>query len=632
MQASSIIEMNRFYKVVIYYWLFFSASFLHGQALNEVRFVDMDFGVEEIERWEFVFGHGVSAADFDNDGDIDFFVSTVDGVRDRLYVNDGVGSFSEEAGSYGLASVSGSTTAIWFDYNADSLLDLLVAGDCYNDDCSSLGKIRLYKQEESGFFVESTEGSGFGIDDYYNNVNRKIGGMVAGDIDGNGYLDVIVTFWKGPLLIYMNDEDGTFTESSTQLNVNSPQLAHWQPLIHDFNRDGLQDIYVNVDFRPNRLWIANGNGTFRESAGEYGLATSFNEMGLAIGDYDNDNDFDFFLTNIFNYPGNNILYTREQIGNQVLFVDKSEEMSVANAGWGWGTTFFDANNDGWLDLAACNGYLDIVDSSRFWLNDEGGGFIDYSSESSFNDALTSTTLISADLDRDGDLDLIQSVKGDETGFGSVLEPVRHYDNTSSTGGFFVIKPRMKGPNTFAIGAIVKIRTGSLSQMRLITAGTSFYGQEPAEAFFGVGDSRVVDEVSIEWPDGLRSRWFNLSANKMHVLVNDDSTSVIDTLRRETEVSNSGGIVLGTNDLHYEKSIVVFPNPSTGEFQVMLRNDLYGFLEVQVINSTGMIVASRAFTKDFFKFVSNSFSIEGKGLFYVRISVDNQVFYKKVIVF
>ena len=623
--------MKRFFISCFLFTYYLFCGKVLGQS-SGVQFHDVTQWdvVLYVEKWEQEFGHGVSAADFDNDGDIDFFVSTVDGVRDRLYVNDGVGSFSEEAESYGLASVSGSTTAIWFDYNADSLLDLLVTGDCYtNDDCSSLGKIRLYKQEESGFFVESTEGSGFGIDDYYNNVNRKIGGMVAGDIDGNGYLDVIVTFWKGPILIYMNDEDGTFTESSTQLNVNSPQLAHWQPLIHDFNRDGLQDIYVNVDFRPNRLWIANGNGTFRESAGEYGLATSFNEMGLAIGDYDNDNDFDFFLTNIFNYPGNNILYTREQIGNQVLFVDKSEEMSVANAGWGWGTTFFDANNDGWLDLAACNGYLDIVDSSRFWLNDEGGGFIDYSSESSFNDALTSTTLISADLDRDGDLDLIQSVKGDRIDFRT--EPVRHYENTGSTGGFFVVKPRMKGPNTFAIGSIVKIRTGSLSQMRLITAGTSFYGQEPAEAFFGVGNNEMIDEVSIEWPDGLRSRWFNLNVNEIHVLMNDDPSSIIDTLRLGAGASNSGNVVLGTEDLSYEKPVVAFPNPSTGEFQLMLKNDLQGYVDVQITNAVGMNVGSETFLKNSFRFASDPVSISGKGLFYVKISIEDQVFYEKVIV-
>ena len=315
-------------------------------------------------------------------------------------------------------------------------------------------------------------------------------------------------------------------------------------------------------------------------------------------------------------------------------------MGVEDAGWGWGTTFFDANNDGWLDLAATNGYfLRPLDSSRFWLNEMGESFADLSNESGFNDELVATTLVSADFDNDGLLDLLQSVKGKEV----PVTPVRYYRNVTvheNAGHSMVIKPRMKGPNTFAIGAVVKIRTDDMSQMRLITAGTSFYGQEPAEAFFGVGNNREVDEVSIEWPDGLRSRWFNVKTGRIHVLINDDTLAVTDTISFEVDTPDDGehnpddslaDVVLGTDNLFREELVIVFPNPSDGSFRILIENDFYGLVEVEVVNAAGMSLTTEVFRKNSERFSSTPVTVNGKGLFFVKTVFGDQVFCRKLLI-
>ena len=461
---------------------------------------------------------GIAAADYDRDGYIDVFVPNGEGFPDQLYHNLGNGLYEEIAVTAGLASTANHRAALWFDYDGDHDLDLVVAGDCFvvgsADVCPDPVNLRLYRQVSGGTFQDVTQTAG--LDTYWGNkAYTHRGGLAAGDIDGDGYLDLFVCGWRDRAAMYVNNQDGTFTDISSTCGFTNAIRYYWQPIMYDFNGDGLLDIFVAVDFDENFLWINNGNQTFTDRAATAGVDNAWNDMGVALGDYDNDGDFDLYLTNISNhvaYPErHSVFYRNETVGETLSFSEIAGLIGVADADWGWGTTFFDCQNNGLLDLAATNGFDQpayINDQSRFFMN-LGGVFIDASASVNFDDTFWGGALIALDHDRDGDLDMMQAC---------LDGPLRLLDNdpdeASAANHYLVVKPRMSGPNYFAIGAVVHVAVGGTNLMRLITAGTSNLGQEPAEAFFGLGASGTVDTVRIEWPDGAETILNNVAADQV----------------------------------------------------------------------------------------------------------------------
>lgn len=445
-------------------------------------------------------GAGVAAADFDNDGDIDVFVPNGAGTPDQLYRNTGSGRFEEVAAEYGVASIEGNRCALWFDYDGDHRLDLLVANDVVGAESS----YRLYRQTGRGFEDVTFEAGLLlplpaGIDQP---VYAHRGGLCAGDINNDGYLDFMAAFWNAESQLFVNNGNGTFTDISRSSGIfEAFHYAH-QPVMADFNGDGLIDVYLAVDFLWNSLFINQGDLAFVDIAPEAQADNAMNDMGVTLGDFDNDGDLDIFITNIAVPLLYNVLLRNDTLDGNVLFTEVAPHAGVARAGWAWGTTFFDADLDGWLDVAVTNGWITplfLEDQSRLFLsNRDGATFTDVSTPSGFDDTLWGSSLIAFDVDRDGDLDLMQTVK-----FGPLrlLENRRRRDFRDDGPGYLVVKPRMGGSNHFAIGATVHIEAGGTSQMRLLTAGTSYLGQEPAEAHFGVGNAQVIDTIRIDWPAG-----------------------------------------------------------------------------------------------------------------------------------
>jgi hypothetical protein len=456
-------------------------------------------------------GSGIAAADFDNDGDVDLFVPEAAGRPYRLYVNTGEGEFIESAGQYGLGITRQGRAALWFDYDNDGDLDLVVA----SDDTREPTAFRLFRQDSGGLFTDVTAAAGLFQRAQFYIVPVWWGGFCAGDINNDGFLDLYSAQWDGPSHLFLNNGDGTFSDITESSGVN-PDWAEFgvapqrhQPVMMDFDGDGWLDIYVAVDFDPNELWINQKNNTFVNRAAAAGLANAMNDMGVTIGDYDNDGDFDLYITNIYTDGKYNMLYRNDSVPDTMRFTDVTAAMGVGNGGWGWGTTFLDMDRDGNLDLAATNGYFAGAwpgDTSRFFWNPNGGAtsFIEEASCIGFNDGLWGSSLITADFDLDGDLDLLQVAMGSQTGSGAL----RLLDNRpgfpASENYWILVRPRIDGPNRFAIGAVVRVeaRAGPdvRRMMRLITAGISYLGQEPAEAFFGLGPATEYD-VTVEWPDG-----------------------------------------------------------------------------------------------------------------------------------
>jgi hypothetical protein len=460
-------------------------------------------------------GHGTGAAavDFDADGLVDLFVPQAAGVPDRLYHNLG-DRFEEIAGAVGLASTESSRVALWLDYDGDGDLDLWVA----NDDPLASSSFALYRQDPGPTFVDVTVEAGVAKAPIVLQENHHWAGICAGDINRDGYLDVYTAQWPGPGHLFLNTGEGAFLDISDSSGVAIERNAH-QCGMADFDGDGWTDIYVAIDFEPNLLWLNQHDGTFVDGAAAAGLANAMNDMGMAFGDFDDDGDFDLYVTNIFlpdhaQGPRHNVLLRNDSLGGALDFVEISEAMGVDNGYFGWGATFMDADNDGDLDLAATNGWRSgpqLEDPSRFFDNPgDGAAFADVSGDVGFDDTNWGSALVSADFDRDGDLDLVQACMPTE-----IAAQLRLLMNQppGDANNYLVVKPRTSGPNHFAIGALVRAHVGGRTMLRRIAAGTSYMGQEPMEAFFGVGAASVVDWVTIDWPDGASTTLSNVAVNQ-----------------------------------------------------------------------------------------------------------------------
>jgi hypothetical protein len=485
---------------------------------------------------------GTAAADYDNDGDIDLFVPNGEGIPDQLYENQGDGSFLEIAGDAGVASTKYHRAGLWFDADNDNLLDLLVVGDCFcmpvplcDASCINGITATYYRQTSPGHFTEATAAAGFDVNALLSVVTH-VGGLSAGDINNDGYLDVFIGLWEGPVQLFLNQTDGTFVDIATEAGLIVGGTANWQPMMYDFDKDGFLDIYATIDFTDNQFWFNQQDSSFLDRALELGVnncADNFcmNDMGLTMSDFDNDGDMDFYITNIYKLNVDqpvayNVLYRNDSVGSSLAFAEIAGAYGVDNGGWGWGCTFMDLDNDGWQDLAATNGFEPIAaprDNSRFFKNNCGdpNGFSDVSTEVGFNDDQWGSALLSFDYNRDGHLDLLQVSYGHVNQgidpneiFVRLLKNVP-VDPNAATNNYLVIKPRMCGVNRRAIGATVQVTAGDLTMMRLISAGTSLLGQEPAEAFFGLGQNSMVQEVVVHWPAGGGSTTLNgVAANQV----------------------------------------------------------------------------------------------------------------------
>lgn len=437
---------------------------------------------------------GVAAEDFDGDGFVDLFVPTACGGPDLLYRNLGTGSFEEVGAQLGLDSLDNHRGALWLDVDGDGDLDLLVGGDEYGDlECGDQSSLVLYRQTAAGRFEDITAAAGL-EGSLSVAPDSHMGGMAAGDLDRDGDLDLVVCIWEGYAHIFINDGSGSFEERGAQLGIRDWR-AHWQPVIHDFDRDSWPDIFQAVDFQANELWMSRGGLGFVDRAPEAGIDFAFNEMGVALGDPDSDGDFDLYVTNLHG-PGEWSTFFRRE-GAGLTFTEIAQDLGVDDGGCGWGAVFLDADCSGWLDLAstnACNG-----DASRFFRGVGGGAFQEVSSQVGYDDTLLGSGLVALDIERDGDLDLVQAC--------ALGQPLLLYENRIVNGpddrSWLVVQPRLES-GAPAVGAVVRVGTpDGHRQARTILAGSSILSQNPGEAHFGMGDFDSA-RVLVSWPDGRTS--------------------------------------------------------------------------------------------------------------------------------
>lgn len=461
---------------------------------------------------------GVAAGDYDGDGWIDLYVVRGTIGPNLLFRNLRNGTFREadSRSGVGLTDSTGSGPA-FADLDGDGYLDLYIGG-------IHPTRPRLFRNTGQGRFQEITQSAG--IDPRSpNNFSAAFG-----DYDLDGDLDLVMSHWLSGIVepgsssehLWRNDGKGGFEDVSTSSGITDVYLNGrdytFTPNFADVNDDGLPDILMAADFGTSRVFLNNGNSTFRDATTP--VISDENGMGAAVGDYDNDLDLDWFVSSI-SEPGGGQVGTWGISGNRLyrnigdgLFDDATEGSGVRHGDWGWAACFADFNNDGHLDIFHVNGWnrdqgiasAFLEDRSRLFISNGNGTFEETAVELGIDDTGQGRGIVCFDYDRDGDVDIFVANNN---------QPPRLYRNDlGNERNYLDIRLRGLPPNTQAIGARILIDVDGRKQMRELRAGCNFVSQNPAEAHFGVANARLIDEILVIWPDGQRTTLTNVDANRL----------------------------------------------------------------------------------------------------------------------
>lgn len=485
---------------------------------------------------------GTALFDYDLDGDVDIFI--VNGARlagyapgreprAELYRNDGAWHFAGVGREAGVAHVGWGMGVAAADYNGDGWPDLYLA---------NFGPNALYENEGDGTFVDVAAERGV-------NFSGWSSAAAFGDYDLDGdldfylanYIDFDPAFrpadpsfctWRGLDVFcgprgmpgerdrfYRNDGPNAgwaFAEASAA--IADYEYYGFAALAGDWDEDGDLDIYVANDSTPNVLY-RNDRGAFADVA--LLSATAYSEdgreqggMGLAAGDYDRDGDFDLFVTN-FSHD-NNALYENNGRG---FFTDASFSSALGRASissLGWGTGFFDWDNDGDDDLFVANGHVyPAVDhrdlGTRYnqrnhLFENRAGAFAEVDAGPGLAVEKSSRGSAFGDLDNDGDLDIVV-VNIDDT-------PTLLRNDGGNRHNYLMVRLLGTGGNRDAIGARVAVSVGGAVQMREVRAGTGYLSQDDLRLHFGLGPATEADSLVVRWPDGVEERVARVAGNRL----------------------------------------------------------------------------------------------------------------------
>jgi hypothetical protein len=425
------------------------------------------------------YAQGVAAGDFDNDGHTDLYVTGFG--SNVLYRNAGDGTFTDVTARAGVDEPRWSTSAAFLDYDRDGDLDLFVAN-----------------------YVAFT---------------------VAGNkqcADADGTLDYCgpQSYAKVRDRLFRNDGDARFTDVSDAAGLGAAFGPGLGVTCADFNGDGWQDIYVANDGDDNQLWINRQDGTFENTALMAGVAInaygkSEASMGVTAGDFDGDGDEDLFMTHLDRET--NTLYANDGTGNFLDVTDARRLGRISLPYTGFGSEWFDYDNDGDLDLFIANGAVKIEETLRgepfpyrernqLIRNDGAEGFTDVTEAAGAALALVEVSRGAAfgDIDNDGDVDIVVANNNG---------PTRLLRNTVSGNHWLGVRLEGTQSNRAGLGARVAVlrADGTALWRRAHTDGSYLSANDP-RVHFGLGDDPHIQAVGVLWPNGRRERWDAVSAD------------------------------------------------------------------------------------------------------------------------
>ena len=426
------------------------------------------------------YGMGVAVGDYDDDGLLDLYVTNYG--PNVLYRNNGDGTFTDVTRAAGVEDEHWSTSATWADFHGEGHLDLFV---CNYVDFTVAGNRRCT--------------SPAGEPDY---------------CTPKAYHPV-------PSRLFRNLGNGKFEDVSQKAGIGDPHSKSLGVTVFDYDMDGFPDIFVANDTQPNKLYHNNKNGTFSEvgmsagvAFGEDGVARG--AMGVDTGDYDRSGRPHLLVGNFSNQMLG--LYHNEGTG---LFVDEAPTSTVGRASLlslAFGVFFFDYDLDGYMDIFTANGHIEeeigrvqpkvqYKEPPLLFRNLGKRKFESVASKmgADFNRPVVARGAAYADIDHDGDLDLLIT-----TNHG----PAYLYRNDGGNKNkFLCVRTVGTKSNRSGIGAVVRIESASGKQWHTVRSGSSYCSQSDLALTFGLGNDPQVTSLEIEWPSGTRQKLTNIAANQ-----------------------------------------------------------------------------------------------------------------------
>ncbi len=491
-------------------------------------------------------GSGAGFADIDNDGDLDLYIVNIPGGFEKwlskklvkssknvLYRNNGDGTFSDITQSAKVGDLGYGMGCVFADYDGDGYVDLYVTN--YGDNV-------LYRNNGDSTFTDVTKiagvecplwSTGAAFADYdgdedvdlyvCNYVNydlekfqqKKVESLQSGKLVPNALNPTV--FEPQDNFLYRNNGDGTFTDVTAEAGVAAPGGRSMQAIFSDFDQDNDMDLYVANDTSENHIYRNNGDRTYTDVSDDSWAADFRGSMGLAAGDYDADGDVDIFISHWIDQENvlyRNLLKENRNAGNNIpkpiRFVDEAYSTMLAEISIkeiGWGTSLFDYDNDGDLDIFVANGStfqkLDapgtlIPQHNQLFQNEGDGTFSDVSKSSGVAalPARVSRGTAFADYDNDGDIDIFIVNNYDR--------PTLLQNNTSSKNdpnGWLHVKLVGTDKNRNAIGAKILLKAANTTQVQEIYAGESYMSANGFIVEFGLGKATKVDMVQVIWTNG-----------------------------------------------------------------------------------------------------------------------------------
>jgi hypothetical protein len=483
------------------------------------------------------FSGGAAAGDFDGDGLVDLVFTRLND-NDILYRNRGDGTFEARTTTAGFRFPTSTNGVVSGDVDNDGDLDLYM---------TTVGYTRnyLYLNNGAGVFTDAGVNHPAAL---ASTIKRSGQGATFGDYDGDGYLDLATGDWGNTVAASQSRllrnlgaaQPGGFEDVTAAAGIDvyrSNRTYRYVPRFVDLDRDGNADLTFAADFQSSQLFWNNGDGTFTDGTVPAGVGTDLNGMGSTFGDYDGDGDLDWFITNITNDPlfpgpfgGFNRLYRND--GDR-QFTDVTQAAGVRDSRWSWGTTFFDYDNDGDVDLSATNGYNGggwSNDRTFLWENN-GGVYTDVSVASGVTDTEQGRGLVHLDYDADGDLDLLV--------VNHSAAPILYRNDGGNSGHYLRIETQGVLSNRDGIGAWIAVTPDLTEPERQLVwevdGGSSFVSQNERTAHFGLGGSNdPIDLVTIEWPSGVVQRLYDVPV--------DQTLRVIETAVATPGDYNDDGVV------------------------------------------------------------------------------------------
>ena len=492
-------------------------------------------------------GSGAAFADIDNDGDLDLYIVNIPGPltedtrvsseTNALYRNDGDGTFTEITDIAGVGHQGYGMGCVFADVDADGNLDLYV---------TNYGANILYRNNGNATFTDVTQTAGVGCELWST-------GAAFADVDADSDLDLYVcnyvtydlekleqmqeeslqsgkpvpsalnphVFEPQDNVFYRNNGDGTFTDVTTEVGIAAPGGRSMQCIFSDFDNDNDLDLYVANDTSVNYVYRNDGNGAFTDVSNESWAADFRGSMGLAAGDYDTDSDIDLFISHWVDEE--NTLYRNllkeDPSSKHIRFVDESYSAMLAEVSIkqiGWGTTLFDYDNDGDLDIFVTNGStfqelrqpeVLIPQVDALYRNDGDGSFSDVSESTGITELPTRVGrgATFGDYDNDGDVDIFI--------VNNHAPPTLLRNDGGNRNGWLHIELIGTDGNRNAIGAKIQLKTADQTQVREVYAGESYMSANSFITEFGVANATQAETLQVIWSNGDTQSLHNVPTNQ-----------------------------------------------------------------------------------------------------------------------